>query len=58
MLRKSKKFINYSNYEYCVVCFKRLRVKKETPIQQREFYVEGAGQLCERCYRRIYKREN
>jgi len=41
-------------YEHCVICFKRLRVKKETPIQQRRFYVEGAGQLCEKCFYRIY----
>ena len=48
------KRIHQSEYEYCAVCFKQLRVKKETSVQQRKYYVEGIGQLCQRCYYRIY----
>ncbi|WP_156133055.1 hypothetical protein [Beduini massiliensis] len=39
-----------NEYEVCVVCHKELDIKKETPISEREFYIEGAGQVCIDCY--------
>jgi hypothetical protein len=43
--------------ERCVLplCRGRTGVLKKTPINQREYYIEGSGQLCENCYRKIYK---
>ncbi len=36
-------------YEKCVMCGKITDILKSVPINQRVFYVEGCGQLCESC---------
>jgi len=38
----------------CVYCGKETQYEKETPIQQRKYYIEGAGQLCPLCFIEIY----
>ncbi len=38
----------------CVCCGKLSGEKKGTHIDQRSYYVEGAGQLCKRCYNATY----
>jgi len=38
----------------CVVCGKETEYTKDTHIDLREHYVEGAGQLCKECYASIY----
>ena len=43
-----------SEVEHCVVCGKLTEYRKDTPIDKRERYVEGAGQLCHECYRKIF----
>lgn len=42
-----------STRDRCVVssCNKETIYDKSIPINQRQFYVEGAGQLCESCFR-------
>ncbi len=35
--------------ELCVSCWKPTGYYKDTPIDQRRNYLEGAGQLCEEC---------
>lgn len=40
--------------EKCIICKKDVPVKKDLPIDQRKYYVEGAGQLCPDCYKEIY----
>ncbi len=40
--------------EECVVCHKKTEYLKSTPIDQRKYYVEGCGQLCEDCFDGIY----
>jgi len=40
-------------FEYCVLCRRRLKVLKDTPIHMRSFYIKGVGQLCEDCWERI-----
>ena len=40
--------------ECCVRCGKETEYTKDTPIDQRENYVEGGGQLCKECYALIY----
>ena len=42
--------------DWCVICGEETPYKTDTPIGMREHYVEGAGQLCERCWIRIYER--
>jgi len=39
-------------YERCVICGELTEVLRETPINERDFYVVGCGQLCFTCYRR------
>ena len=40
--------------ESCVICGKSTEYRIDTPIDKRECYVEGAGQLCRKCYFEIY----
>ena len=40
--------------ERCVICGKPTEYRIDTPIDKRECYVEGAGQLCRECYFEIY----
>ncbi len=47
--------INSNMKEQCVLCKKELEVLTTTPIQEREFYVTGVGQLCTECYHDIYR---
>ena len=39
-------------YERCVICGELTEVLRETPINERDFYVVGCGQLCFDCYRK------
>ena len=38
----------------CVLCGEVTPYDIEMNITYRNFYIEGSGQLCERCYRKIY----
>ena len=40
--------------ERCVMCGGETEYTSSVPISQRNYYVEGAGQICEKCYRRLY----
>lgn len=42
-------------YETCVSCDEITHTRKDTPINQRFHYVEGAGQLCHDCYDYVYR---
>ena len=39
----------------CVSCGKETEYPKNTHIDYRMYYIEGAGQLCEFCFNKIYK---
>ena len=39
-----------SEFEICALCHAETTVKKSTPIDQREGYVSGIGQLCKKCF--------
>lgn len=41
-------------YEDCVSCGKETTDKKSTHVDLRQYYVDGAGQLCADCYDRVY----
>jgi hypothetical protein len=42
--------------ERCVCCRRQVDIRKDTDIEFRPFYVEGAGQLCYDCYSELYGR--
>lgn len=44
------------NYDRCVSCGAITPYKKTTHIDEREGYVEGAGQLCNSCDKEIYEK--
>ena len=39
----------------CVLCDEETEYTRNVPIDQRLYYVEGAGQLCGECYKKIYE---
>ena len=41
--------------EYCISCKAETKYFKDTHIDLREHYIEGAGQLCKTCFDKIYK---
>lgn len=41
--------------EQCVLCHKVTDYSLKFPIQNRMFYIEGCGQLCESCYYRVQR---
>ena len=43
------------NKDRCVSCDTVTPYSSETNIVERNYYIEGAGQLCEKCYKKIYK---
>ena len=43
--------------EECVSCGKETPYDIDTPIDERKYYVEGAGQLCKSCHTDIYNKE-
>ncbi len=62
MFRKFKKRLvkitEKEEKDHCVFCGARTEYTKDTHINWRKYYVEGAGQLCQRCYERIYGTED
>lgn len=40
--------------DLCVGCGRDTGIPKETPANERQFYVEGAGQLCGPCDSKTY----
>ncbi len=44
--------------EKCVICGAGTPYRRSTPISQREFYVEGSGQICRHCHYKIYIKKN
>ena len=41
-------------YETCIICKCKTNIRRDQPIKDRYGYVEGAGQLCYRCYKKLY----
>lgn len=44
-----------SIWEHCVACGEVVYIQKTEPIEKRFYYIEGAGQLCEKCYDYTYR---
>lgn len=41
----------YSTVDTCVLCDLPTQYRRDEPVALRHSYVEGAGQLCEECWR-------
>ena len=50
--------IKHEKIENCVFCGKETPYTINIHIDYREYYVEGAGQLCKECYDKIYTIKN
>lgn len=44
-----------NNQELCVRCGKTTEYEINTPTVVRPYYVEGAGQLCAECWKKVYR---
>lgn len=44
--------------ELCVRCGKETEYLISTPIEVRKYFIEGAGQLCPECWRRLWPRQD
>lgn len=40
--------------ELCIRCGKPTPYDIHTPISSRLYYIDGSGQLCEECWKRVY----
>ncbi len=43
-----------SKYELCVICDTVTKEHEDQHIDSRNYYIEGCGQLCKKCYIEIY----
>lgn len=43
--------------EYCIICGRKTVYRRFQPIDDRQFYIYGAGQLCRECFQQIYQQE-
>ena len=42
-----------SKTEKCILCGDDTGVMVELPVDARKYYINGVGQLCEECYRKL-----
>ena len=54
MDNNDKKTSKVEEKEKCVICGRYTDECVSTPITLRRFYVEGAGQVCKKCFIEIY----
>ncbi len=43
-----------SKKDRCIMCSEKTEYTEHTHIDERQYYVEGAGQMCRGCYTKIY----
>ena len=43
-------FVSENGKDLCISCEGETKYKHDTDIEYRENYIEGAGQLCDKCY--------
>ena len=46
-----------SRREYCIICHQMTDYYLDTPIDRRMYYYEGAGQLCDRCWKKVFRNQ-
>ena len=53
--KTSKAAEDNEEFERCVLCHTLTDVRRSTPIEKREYYVVGIGQLCQSCSKKVHK---
>ncbi|WP_412224638.1 hypothetical protein [Eubacterium callanderi] len=48
-----EKIPSKKTFERCILCGKQTYIQINAPITARQGYIEGVGQLCARCNRKI-----
>lgn len=51
---KSEKIQEKRQYEQCVLCRRLTDIPIGLEVDYRAFYMEGAGQLCYDCFKKLY----
>lgn len=49
----NKLYVSENGKDLCISCECETKYSHDTSIEYREFYIEGAGQLCKKCYDQI-----
>ena len=55
---KKKETENSNKAEKCILCHADTGYTYDTPIEKRDGYVEGVGQLCWKCWIEFYDGDN
>lgn len=50
---EGKLYVSENGKDLCISCNTETEYSHDTSIDYREYYVEGAGQLCKGCYDQI-----
>ncbi len=63
MLKEKEAFqqdnkVQKTQFENCIICGEETQILMSTPIDCRENYVYGCGQLCAKCANEIRQKEN
>ena len=53
-IQKYKSKSNKNKHDECVLCGQLTQYRQTDHIDTRQYYIEGAGQLCEGCYNKTY----
>lgn len=48
-----KLYVSENGKDLCISCEGETKYSHDTSIEYRDYYVEGAGQLCKDCYDKI-----
>jgi hypothetical protein len=48
-----KLYVSKNGKDLCISCECETKYSHDTSIEYRDYYVEGAGQLCKECYDKI-----
>ena len=48
-----KLYVSENGKDLCISCECETKYSHDTSIEYRDYYVEGAGQLCKDCYDKI-----
>ena len=52
----NKLYVSENGKDLCISCECETKYKHDTNIEYRDYYVEGAGQLCKDCYETIMEK--
>jgi len=49
-MENNRLFVSENGKDLCISCECETKYKHDTSIEYREYYIEGAGQMCKKCY--------